>query len=175
VSGVEKRQLQLFDTGPGDPPEIVLDRMAQDRLRSRWYALRHPDQIKAKYRRRRDHYLEYGKLWRQENPEYVNEWRRMDYKRNPEKWYATRHRRLARKRNAYAEEVNRRKVFERDGWCCGICGELVDREAKAPHPRSPSLDHVVPLSKGGEHSYANVQCAHFWCNSVKSDRLEEAS
>ena len=36
-----------------------------------------------------------------------------------------------------------------------------------PHPHSATLDHIVPLAAGGAHSYANVQCAHFICNSVK--------
>jgi 5-methylcytosine-specific restriction endonuclease McrA len=64
--------------------------------------------------------------------------------------------------------VYRRRVYERDGWRCGICHRLVKRDAKAPHPLSPSLDHIVPLAAGGPHSYANVQCAHFICNSLKS-------
>jgi len=68
------------------------------------------------------------------------------------------------------QHVNARAVFERDGWRCRLCGELVDRTKQAPHPRSPSVDHIVPLAKGGAHTYANVQCAHFGCNSKKGAR-----
>lgn len=35
----------------------------------------------------------------------------------------------------------------------------------------PSLDHVVPLSKGGTDTWDNAKMAHFYCNSIKSDRV----
>lgn len=34
----------------------------------------------------------------------------------------------------------------------------------------PSLDHVIPMSKGGAHSYANTQLAHWLCNVTKGNR-----
>lgn len=75
--------------------------------------------------------------------------------------------RRARKRAAVVETVYRKKVFERDGWRCGICGHPVNQRLAWPHPRSPSLDHIVPLALGGEHSYANTQLAHLLCNVRK--------
>jgi 5-methylcytosine-specific restriction endonuclease McrA len=60
--------------------------------------------------------------------------------------------------------VDRERVAARDGWRCGICGGLVTRETW-------SLDHIVPLSKGGEHTYENVQLAHLGCNSRKGNRI----
>lgn len=82
-------------------------------------------------------------------------------------------RRRARQRAAFVEPVYRKKVFERDGWVCQICGEPVARDQKVPHPLAPTVDHTVPLAPylgraGGEHSMANVQTAHFLCNSQKS-------
>ena len=79
-------------------------------------------------------------------------------------------RRRARKKNAFVEPVYRQKVFERDRWVCQLCRRRVNRNATAPHPRAPVIDHVIPLNKGGTHEPANVQCAHFICNSIKSDR-----
>jgi 5-methylcytosine-specific restriction endonuclease McrA len=38
---------------------------------------------------------------------------------------------------------------------------------KAPDPMSPSLDHILPLSKGGTHEPRNVQLAHLGCNVRK--------
>lgn len=67
--------------------------------------------------------------------------------------------------------IFRRKVFERDGWTCRICRKPVDREAKVPHPKAPTVDHVVPLALGGAHVYTNVQTAHFICNSRKSHHV----
>lgn len=58
-------------------------------------------------------------------------------------------------------------IFERDKWKCGLCGKKVNKELKYPHPKSASLDHIVPLAKGGVHCHANVQLAHFDCNHRK--------
>jgi endogenous inhibitor of DNA gyrase (YacG/DUF329 family) len=75
----------------------------------------------------------------------------------------------ARKTDAYVADVWRTRVYERDGWRCQLCRKKVDRTKVAPHPRSPVLDHVLPLACGGKHEPANVQCAHYLCNSLKSD------
>lgn len=77
----------------------------------------------------------------------------------------------ARRRGARVETFPHEEVFERDGWVCYLCNELVDREAIWPAPLMPSLDHVVPISRGGEHSRANTRCAHLVCNLRKGDRL----
>lgn len=61
-------------------------------------------------------------------------------------------------------------VFERDGWVCGLCGEPVSPDVVYPAPLSASLDHVVPLSRGGAHSFANSQLAHLACNVRKGAR-----
>lgn len=76
-------------------------------------------------------------------------------------------RRRARVRSGGAEVVFRRRIFERDGWRCQLCGRSVNRRATAPHPKAPTLDHIVPVSEGGAHSASNVQCAHFLCNALK--------
>ncbi len=81
---------------------------------------------------------------------------------------AAKDRRAMRERGAcIGEEVHRQTVYERDAWTCQLCKESVDRKARPPDPWSPTLDHIIPLAQGGKHSYANVQLAHFWCNSVK--------
>ena len=79
--------------------------------------------------------------------------------------------RRAFKKGVDAERVVNAEVFERDGWVCGICSEPVDSSLSWPDPRSASLDHVVPLSKGGAHAYANVQLAHLGCNVGKGARI----
>lgn len=55
-------------------------------------------------------------------------------------------------------EVDRWAVYERDGGRCHLCGETVARD-------DFSLDHLVPLSAGGEHSMRNVATAHLLCNA----------
>ena len=73
------------------------------------------------------------------------------------------------------EPVSRLKVYERDGWRCGICSEPIDRDLEHPDPRSVSLDHIVPLSLGGPHIAGNCQPAHLRCNIMKSNKVEHAA
>ena len=68
-----------------------------------------------------------------------------------------------------AEHINRLFVFERDEWICQLCGSPVAPSLPARHAESATIDHIVPLSKGGAHCYANVQLAHHACNSAKRD------
>jgi len=70
-----------------------------------------------------------------------------------------------------AEQIVYRDVFDRDGWICGLCSEHVDPATEWPDPLSPSLDHILPLSKGGPHAMANVQLAHLGCNVKKGNRI----
>jgi hypothetical protein len=71
---------------------------------------------------------------------------------------------------ATVEEFRLLDVFERDGWTCQICLEPIDPALKAPNQWARSIDHRIPLSRGGPHSFDNCQAAHLWCNSVKKDR-----
>lgn len=79
--------------------------------------------------------------------------------------------RRALERGARVEKFSPRDIYDRDGWMCGICERPVDRDALYPDPQCASLDHVVPLSRGGEHSRANAQCSHLACNMAKSDTM----
>lgn len=81
--------------------------------------------------------------------------------------------RRARKYEVAYEYINRRLVFERDGWRCGICGEPVDPDLRWPHMGSATVDHIVPLSLGGTHTYDNTQCAHAYCNIKKGANRTE--
>jgi 5-methylcytosine-specific restriction endonuclease McrA len=36
---------------------------------------------------------------------------------------------------------------------------------------SGTLDHIIPLAKGGDHTYENIKLAHMICNSYKSDKV----
>jgi 5-methylcytosine-specific restriction endonuclease McrA len=76
--------------------------------------------------------------------------------------------RRARKQTTQVERIDKITVFERDGWRCRLCGGTVDRRLKHPDAMSATLDHIVPLSRGGTHTWANVQLAHHRCNSEKN-------
>lgn len=64
------------------------------------------------------------------------------------------------------------KVFRRDGWKCYLCGAKTPRRLRGGvDDRAPELEHVVPISRGGTHTYSNVRCACRKCNQEKSDLL----
>ena len=70
-------------------------------------------------------------------------------------------------------EKNRKRIFATQT-VCGICGRPVDFSLKYPHPLSPTVDHIIPLAKGGHPSdIDNLQLAHRCCNRQKSDKLIE--
>jgi 5-methylcytosine-specific restriction endonuclease McrA len=78
----------------------------------------------------------------------------------------------AKLRGAKVEVVDPIKVFERDGWRCQICWRKTPRERRGSiKPNAPELDHIVPLSVGGEHSYRNTQCSCRDCNSSKGNKV----
>lgn len=83
-----------------------------------------------------------------------------------------RRRRRARLSGVRVEVVVLEDLLIRDAWRCGICGKRIRKKAVWPDLDSPTLDHVVPLARGGEHSKVNCQPAHFICNSTKSDSGE---
>ena len=58
--------------------------------------------------------------------------------------------------------VTRRSVFARDGHRCQYCGAQAE-----------NIDHVVPRSRGGAHSWDNVVACCRRCNTRKEDRLPE--
>ena len=70
-----------------------------------------------------------------------------------------------------AFERNRKKILLTQD-VCGICGKPVDKSLKFPHPMSPTVDHIIPIDRGGHPSaIENLQLAHFCCNRQKSDKL----
>jgi hypothetical protein len=58
---------------------------------------------------------------------------------------------------------NRLRVFERDGYLCYRCGTHLTRF-------SATLDHIQPVSKGGDHSFANLVTSCLHCNSRRRNK-----
>ena len=87
------------------------------------------------------------RAWRQANPAAIRRHKALRY---------------ARIRGASpAVPISHRDIAERDGWRCHICGKKVTE-------KTWSLDHLIPLSKGGTHIPENVALAHFACNTKRN-------
>lgn len=108
------------------------------------------------------------------NPHYRLARRAAGIQEKPQPWDDARrdayHRRRALKKQAETgQPVVMAEIVARDKGRCHLCGNRVP-DLPWPHKLSPSLDHVVPLSKGGEHDPANVRLAHLFCNLSKGNR-----
>lgn len=79
--------------------------------------------------------------------------------------------RRALRRAVPAEAIDPHAVFVRDGWRCGVCSDPIDPLLRHPDPQCATVDHVVPLSRGGHHTYANVQASHLVCNLRKGAKM----
>lgn len=75
----------------------------------------------------------------------------------------------------YIPGITLKKVVARDGLRCAICGGMCDWNdhtwSSCSGPLYPSVDHIIPMAKGGPHIWENVQVAHVMCNSEKGDRV----
>lgn len=70
-----------------------------------------------------------------------------------------------------AFEKNKKRVYATQD-TCAICGKKVDFSLRYPDPLSPSIDHIIPIAKGGHPSdIDNLQLAHWCCNRQKSDKI----
>ena len=91
--------------------------------------------------------------------------------------------RRAKIRNALVDsDISLPELFSRDNGACWICGAECDWNDKEERNGTivcggqyPSIDHVIPLSKGGLHSWSNVRLACRCCNSLKGDTYPPAS
>lgn len=74
--------------------------------------------------------------------------------------------------------ITLKRLARRDHQTCWICGLKVDWNDTRPGNNTvivgdlyPSCDHIIPISKGGLHSWDNVALAHMKCNTWKSDNI----
>ena len=62
--------------------------------------------------------------------------------------------------------LSRKNILRRDGHRCQYCGRA---------DLSLTIDHVMPVSRGGEDTWENLVCACVDCNNRKGDRTPEES
>lgn len=108
----------------------------------RW-AREHPGAVQARVDR-----------WRKANPQRLRE--------NSVRQFHTRRMRMMG--NGPVERIDRWAIYERDEGLCHLCTEPCAREEF-------TLDHVVPVSRGGTHTANNVKVAHRSCNGRKAAKL----
>lgn len=79
----------------------------------------------------------------------------------------------ARRRFPYRNrKANYHGVAERDNWTCWICEIKVDPELPSTNRMGGTIDHVVPISKGGTDEWDNLKLAHWICNVKRGNRVD---
>lgn len=80
--------------------------------------------------------------------------------------------RRAKEHGVYAEKVDPIDVCSRGGWLCQLCGIATPKDKRGTNSLdAPEVDHIYPISKGGKHVRANLQCLCRSCNAWKSDKI----
>lgn len=95
--------------------------------------------------------------WKRDNAERVRELGREHQRR-----------RRAQKLATQVEKFTDKDIRMAHGDVCYLCNENINFRLKFPHPKSRSVDHVIPLSRGGSHTLGNVAMTHYQCNQIKS-------
>ena len=158
-------------------PERIAQRKADHRARNRermkqkdrdYYAA-NKDAIREKRQVNADKISEYNRAYFEARPEYKHAWFEANRERH-RNYVTTRRGRELENRcdHEVCQRIDRRVVWGRDEGHCRIgtvCGG-----AFVPF-EDMHLDHVMPVSKGGAHCYANVQTACAPCNRSKAAKV----
>lgn len=101
--------------------------------------------------------------WAEKNDraEYNLAWSRANSEKRAE---STRRRTALEKGASTIEIFTKAEIWDRDIGICGICG-------RPANSRSWHLDHIIPLSRDGQHTKDNVQVSHPRCNLSKKAKL----
>lgn len=142
---------------------------------------------REQYAVHRQQNLERARLWREANPEkarennkayhQANRDRRRDYARKRmDDFAALAQSHLARAIRAgvpVTGVVDLEQLWVAQEGVCAICRVVIDPNLRWPDQFSKSVDHIIPVSRGGHHSQENVQWTHVDCNRRKAKRLPD--
>ena len=135
----------------------------------------HAHAVAKAYRKANKHKeTERMRRWIERNPERfkqnVNRW----IANNPEKVRAAHHRRARAELEGNATPALIKAKWETSNKSCYLCGDLIDPNLPSHHRMARTIDHIIPIARGGKHDIDNIDFAHRSCNSSKKDKpLEE--
>ena len=148
---------QYRESGRKSALKYAAEHREQERIRAAQWRKYNPEKSRqgdrVQYLKDRNAVMEYNRKYREENPERVTIWRRN---------------RRGRKRSG-AGRITRRFVLSLFSSQNGKCIACHVDFAKTGY----DIDHIIPLSKGGEHSEMNIQLLCPTCNKRKFNRTME--
>lgn len=76
------------------------------------------------------------------------------------------------------KDISLERLYKRDSGICYLCGikcnwdDIEERDGTIiAGQQYPSIDHVIPVAKGGTHTWDNIKLACRRCNTLKRDRV----
>ena len=111
--------------------------------------------------------LEYMMEWRRQNEKHIKEYGEQYRKEHPEVKRLSEQKRRARKRGKEGDITadHIMGLLSLQECQCIYCGRLIKTNY--------TIDHVTPLSRGGEHDISNLQLLCKSCNSKKGAKTDE--
>jgi 5-methylcytosine-specific restriction endonuclease McrA len=67
---------------------------------------------------------------------------------------------------------SRAGVLRRDNYTCAYCGVRLGkrRKGRISAGQGSTIDHIIPVSRGGKNTWSNTVCACWSCNQRKANR-----
>lgn len=90
-------------------------------------------------------------------------------RRKPIRYYSPKRRKIY----AEGDEIVALVVFEMYAWTCWVCKQPINQRLRVPNFGAATIEHIIPLSKGGTHTWDNVAPSHYRCNMEKGDSTDE--
>ena len=111
------------------------------------------------------------KAWRENNEEKNRQMKRRWYSKNRDRVYSNLLKRRSLKFNVRFRGVKRLDILNRDNWTCKECGVQV-HDGNINDKLKAHIDHIIPISKGGDSTPENLQVLCRTCNLSKRDRTD---
>lgn len=163
--GLRKTVREFYKVGSGKPrwcKECLQDPPSLE------YKTRNPNRgYEARLRQRRiEANRERVRRWRKSNRKLWKKQQEQAERKEKERGYPDTMKRRALAHDAFVEVVDKKTLYMLHEGLCGLCGEPLEYS-------EVTIDHIIPLSRGGKHQYENCQLAHGLCNRRKGDRLPD--
>jgi hypothetical protein len=146
----------------------------KERKRNRRFYAENKEQIRQRYLKNREKRLEQMRQYQKENYPRLLEYWRQYHKEHPEPGREKCRRRRARKLGQVGKFdlwMVRYYRYAQENKCC-YCGEQMRKGVRNGDPCKETLEHIIPLSKGGLHCWTNTSLACWRCNCRKQDKAE---
>ncbi len=122
---------------------------------------------------------EYSAKWRAtpEKKQYLKEYDANRRATPKGKQYMYRHSCVRRSKGGYVSNIERQLIYERDAYKCAYagCNKIVIIGAENSNPLQATIDHIIPISKGGLSIYSNMitMCRGCNCSAKISTRSSD--